>query len=63
MRYRFIAYNASEGNSYLLRYKLQKQYTKKGKWFDVRFNNNIIPFKEKPIKIVETLNNKYLCQK
>ena len=59
MRYRYVSYNASE-NKNLLRFKIQKQYSKNGKWFDVRHNGKIIPFKEisTVVKIVETLNNK-----
>lgn len=57
MKYKAVPYNASEGGN-LLRYKIQKQYTKGGKWYDVRYNGNIIPFKEMPTKMIDTLNKK-----
>ena len=63
MKYRFISYNASESNlkeKYLLRYKIQKQYEKNTKWYDVRFKGKIIPFKDLKIvnQIVNSLNSK-----
>ncbi len=57
MKYKAVPYNASEGRN-LPRYKIQKQYTKKGKWYDVRHNGIVIPFKEEPTKMIDTLNKK-----
>lgn len=60
MIYSYVKYNASASNIPLIRYKLQKQYVKGGKKYDIHHNGNIIPFKEPPIKMIQTLNNKKL---
>lgn len=60
MIYSYVKYNASASPIPLIRYKIQKQYVKGGKKYDVRHNDKIIAFKEPPIKIIQTLNNKKL---